>query len=165
MAKDSSFDIVSQVDMQVMDDCVNVTLKTITTRFDLKDQNIEIDFNRSEKTITITASSEYTVNQVKDILFPAMIKRNLSKKVLSMKKREKSSGDGIREVNDIVSGIDKEIAKQIVKDIKEMKLKVQPSIQDDQVRVTGAKKDDLQTVISMLKEKDYPIPIQFINFR
>ncbi len=165
MAKDPSFDVVSQVDMQVMDDCINVTLKTITTRFDLKDQDIEVDFNRGEKTITITAGSDYILNQVKDILTPSMIKRGLHKKAINVKKKEKASGDGVREVNEIINGIDKEIGKQIVKDIKEMKLKVQASIQDEQVRVSGAKKDDLQAVMTMLKEKDYPVPLQYINFR
>ena len=81
------------------------------------------------------------------------------------KKIEKAAGDSVREINEVVSGIDKDLAKVIVKDIKEMKLKVQASIQDEQVRVSGAKKDDLQDVINMIKEKDYPIPLQFTNYR
>ena len=81
------------------------------------------------------------------------------------KKKEKAAGDSVREINEVVSGIDKDLAKVIVKDIKEMKLKVQASIQDEQVRVSGAKKDDLQGVINMIKEKDYPIPLQFTNYR
>ena len=81
------------------------------------------------------------------------------------KKKEKAAGDSVREINEVVSGIDKDLAKVIVKDIKEMKLKVQASIQDEQVRVSGAKKDDLQAVINMIKEKDYPIPLQFTNYR
>ena len=81
------------------------------------------------------------------------------------KKKEKAAGDSIREINEVVSGIDKDLAKTIVKDIKEMKLKVQASIQDEQIRVSGAKKDDLQAVINMIKEKDSPIPLQFTNYR
>lgn len=165
MAKDSSFDIVSEVDMQIMDDCINLTVKEINNRFDLKGQPIDIDFNRTEGTITITASADFVIGQVKDILFQRIIKRNLSKKSIREKKREKASGDSIREINEVVNGIDKDLAKNIVKDIKEMKLKVQASIQEDQVRVSGAKLDDLQTVINMLKEKEYPIPLQFINYR
>lgn len=165
MAKDSSFDVVSQVDMQVIDDCVNLTVKEINNRFDLKGQSIEVDFNRADATITITASADFVVGQVKDILFQRLIKRNLSKKSIREKKKEKASGDSVREINEIVNGIDKDLAKGIVKDIKEMKFKVQASIQEDQVRVSGAKRDDLQEVINMLKEKDYPIPLQFINYR
>ena len=89
----------------------------------------------------------------------------MNQKSLREKKKEKASGDAVREINEIVNGIDKDLAKEIVKDIKDMKLKVQASIQDEQVRVSGAKKDDLQAVITMLKGKDYPIPLQFVNFR
>lgn len=165
MAKDPSFDIVSEVDMQVMDDCVNVTKKEITNRFDLKSLNLVIDFNRNEKTITITAPDDFSLKQTKEILFQKMLKRDLSMKCLAVKKKEDASAGSVRETNTIVNGIDKELAKIITKDIKDMKLKVTASIQDEQVRVTGAKKDDLQDVINMLKGKDYPIPLQFTNYR
>ncbi|MEI0843673.1 YajQ family cyclic di-GMP-binding protein [Brachyspira pilosicoli] len=165
MPRDPSFDIVSVVDMQVMDDCVNVAVKEISNRFDFKGQNITIELNKGEKTVTITAPAEFVLNQVKDILFQKFIKRGLNQKSLREKKKEKASGDAVREINEIVNGIDKDLAKEIVKDIKDMKLKVQASIQDEQVRVSGAKKDDLQAVITMLKGKDYPIPLQFVNFR
>ena len=101
----------------------------------------------------------------RDILFQKFIKRGLNQKCLREKKKEKAAGDAIREINEIVHGIDKGLAKQIVKDIKDMKLKVQASIQDEQIRVSGAKKDDLQAVITMIKGKDYPIPLQFTNYR
>lgn len=165
MAKDPSFDIVSEVDMQVMDDCINLTQKEINNRFDLKGQNIVIDFNKTEKTITITASGDFVLKQVKDILFQRMIKRGLNQKSLREKKKEKAAGDSVRETNEIVHGIDKDLAKQIVKDIKDLGLKVQPSIQDNQVRVSGAKKDDLQEVINVIKSKEYSIPVQFTNYR
>ena len=165
MAKDSSFDVVSEVDMQVIDDCVNLTVKEINNRFDLKGQAIDVEFNKADSTITITANADFVIGQVKEILFQRLIKRNLSKKSIREKKKEKASGDSVREINEIINGIDKELAKDIVKDIKEMKLKVQASIQEDQVRVSAAKRDDLQEVINMLKEKDYPIPLQFINYR
>ncbi|MEI0603059.1 YajQ family cyclic di-GMP-binding protein [Brachyspira alvinipulli] len=165
MAKDPSFDIVSEVDMQVIDDCVNVATKEIDNRFDFKGQNIKIELNKGEKTITIIAPADFVLNQVKDILFQKFIKRGLNQKCLKEKKKEKAAGDAVREIDEIVHGIDKDLAKQIVKDIKDMKLKVQASIQDEQIRVSGAKKDDLQAVISMIKEKDYPIPLQFTNYR
>lgn len=165
MAKDPSFDIVSEVDMQVIDDCVNVALKEINNRFDFKGQNITIELNKGEKTITINAPADFVLNQVRDILFQKFIKRGLNQKCLREKKKEKAAGDSVREINEVISGIDKDLAKVIVKDIKEMKLKVQASIQDEQVRVSGAKKDDLQAVINMIKEKDYPIPLQFTNYR
>lgn len=165
MAKDPSFDIVSESDLQVIDDCVNLLKKEIDNRFDLKGQSIEIDFSKADKTITITVASEFVLKQVKEILYQRMTKRGLSQKAIREKKKEKASSDGVREVNEIVSGIDKELAKEIVKDIKDLKLKVQASIQDEQVRVTGAKKDDLQEVINFLKTKEYPIPLQFTNYR
>lgn len=165
MAKDPSFDIVSEVDMQIIDDCVNVAIKEIDNRFDFKGQNIKIELNKGEKTIVILAPADFVLNQVKDILFQKFIKRGLNQKCLREKKKEKASGDSIRETNEVVHGIDKDLAKQIVKDIKDMKLKVQASIQDEHIRVSGAKKDDLQTIINTIKNKDYPIPLQFTNYR
>ncbi len=164
-SKDSSFDIVSEVDMQVIDDCINVTKKEISNRFDLKTLDITIDFNRGEKTLTLTSPDDFSLSQVKEILFQKLIKRDVSKKCLSSKKIESATGGSVREVSDIVNGIDKELAKTITKDIRDMKFKVNASIQDEKIRVSGAKKDDLQSVMSMLKEKDYPIPLQFNNYR
>lgn len=165
MPKDPSFDIVSEVNIQVIDDCVNIVSKEIDNRFDFKGKNIQIELNKFEKTVTILAPADFVLNQVKDILFQKFIKRGLNQKCLREKKKEKAAGDSVREINEIMHGIDKELAKQIVKDIKDMKLKVQASIQDEHVRVSGAKKDDLQSVINMIKEKDYPIPLQFSNYR
>lgn len=164
-SKDSSFDIVSEVDMQVIDDCINVTKKEISNRFDLKGLDITIEFNRGEKTLTIVAEDDFALSQVKEILYQKLIKRDVSKKCLSSKKIEEASHGSVREVSDIVNGIDKELAKTITKDIRDMKLKVNASIQDEKIRVSGAKKDDLQAVMSMIKEKDYPIPLQFNNYR
>ena len=165
MAKDSSFDIVSEVDMQVIDDCINVTKKEISNRFDLKSLDIVLDFNREEKTITISTTDDFSLSQVKEVLFQKMIKRELSMKCLTVKKKEQATGGTVREINDIVNGIDKELAKTITKDIRNMKLRVTASIQEEKIRVAGAKRDDLQEVINMIKEKDYTIPLQFINYR
>ena len=120
MAKDPSFDIVSEVDMQVIDDCVNVALKEINNRFDFKGQNITIELNKGEKTITINAPADFVLNQVRDILFQKFIKRGLNQKCLREKKKEKAAGDSVREINEVVSGIDKDLAKVIVKDMYEL---------------------------------------------
>lgn len=165
MADEFSFDIVSEVDLQQMDDAINVTVKEINNRFDLKTLNTKIDFNRGDKTITFNAPSEFVIKQLKDILLSKMVKRNISPKVLSVKKSEQAAGNTTREVDNIIAGIEKELAKSIVKDIKGLNLKVQASINDDIIRVTGKVKDDLQAVMHMVKEKDYPAALQFKNYR
>ena len=104
MAKNPSFDIVSEVDMQVIDDCVNVAVKEIDNRFDFKGQNIQIELNKGEKTITILAPADFVLNQVRDILFQKFIKRGLNQKCLREKKKEKAAGDAIREINEVVHG-------------------------------------------------------------
>jgi cyclic-di-GMP-binding protein len=165
MAGESSFDIVSEVDMQAVDDVVNVAMKEVNNRFDLKSLGVKIELNRGDKTLTISAPSEFVVKQLKDILLQKMAKREISQKILRLKKTENASGGSIREIDDIVCGIDKELARAIVKDIKTTELKVQASIQDDTIRVSGKNKDDLQSVIHFIREKDYPAPLQFKNYR
>lgn len=165
MAKDASFDIVSEIDIQVIDDVVNVSQKEIANRFDLKGTGAEITFDRSAKKITFHAQSEFQVKQLKDILKQKMAKREVSAKALSPKPIEKASHDMVKEHNDLVCGIDKEMAKKIIKDIKGLKLKVQATIQDEQIRISGKSRDDLQEVIKFIREKDYPVPLQFTNFR
>jgi len=165
MAQESSFDIVSKVDLQTLDDVVNVAMREIDNRFDFKGFHIKIELNRNEKKITFHAPSEYQIKQVREILYQKMIKRGLSSKVLGNTQREDAVGGSIREVDTIVTGVESELAKKIVKDIKELKSKVNVAIQGEQLRVSGKSKDDLQTVIQFVKEKDYPIPLQFSNFR
>jgi cyclic-di-GMP-binding protein len=165
MATDSSFDIVSELDLQGMDDAVNTSMREVKNRFDLKSLDATIELDRAAKTIVIKAPSEFVVKQLKDILSQKMAKREISPKALKLKKTEPASGGTVRETDEIVSGIDMETAKTMVKDIKAMNLKVQASIQEEQIRVTGKNKDDLQTVIHMVREKDYPIPLQFKNYR
>lgn len=165
MAKDSSFDIVSEIDLQIIDDVVNVAMKDINNRFDLKGTGSKIEFDRNSKKVTFFAQSEFQVKQIKDILRQKMAKREVSSKCLKAQTIEKASGDTVREVNDLVCGIDKEQAKKMVKDIKDLKIKVQAAIQEDKIRVSGKSRDDLQAVIAMVKGKDYPIPLQFNNYR
>jgi len=165
MAKDNSFDIVSEIDLQVIDDVVNVVRKEINNRFDLKGTGARIDFNRTEKKVTILGTAEFQLKQIKDILRQKMAKRAVSSKCLKSLEIEKASGDMVKETNEVICGIDKELAREMVKDIKTMKLKVQASIQEDKIRVSGKNRDDLQNVITFVKGKDYPIPLQYANYR
>jgi cyclic-di-GMP-binding protein len=165
MAQDSSFDIVSEVNLQILDDAVNVSMKEIQNRFDFKGMHVTIEFNRADKTIELNAPSEMKVQQMKDILLQKMAKKEVSFKSLSLKKSEKAANGGIRESYTVITGIDKELAKTITKDIRDLGIRVQTSIQDEKIRVTGKNKDDLQLVIKAVREKDYPIPLQFTNYR
>ncbi len=165
MANDFSFDIVSQVDLQAIDDAVNVSMKEIVNRFDLKETNSTIEFNRTEKTVILSAGSDFYLKQIKAVLVSKLAKRGISQKSLSLKKTETNLSGAVRETYNIICGIEKELAKSIVKDIKTLNLRVQVSIQDEQIRVSGKAKDDLQSVISFVKSKDYPIPLQFVNYR
>ncbi|HNX59308.1 MAG TPA: YajQ family cyclic di-GMP-binding protein [Spirochaetota bacterium] len=165
MAQDSSFDIISEVNLQTIDDAVNIAMKEIVNRFDFKGMNVTIEFKRNDKEIELNAPSEMKIQQMKDIMMQKMIKKEVSFKALSLKKSEKAANGGIRETYTIVTGIDKEIAKTIVKDIKDLGLKVQASIQEEKVRISGKSKDDLQNVIKAVRDKEYPIPLQFSNYR
>ena len=165
MAQDSSFDIVSEVNLQVVDDAINVALKEIQNRFDFKGVTVTIELKRNDKALELCAPSEMKIQQVKDILMQKFGKKEISYKSLSLKKSEKAANGGVKESYGVVCGIDKEMAKTIVKDIKDSGVKVQASIQDEKVRVTSKSKDDLQSVIQLLRGKDYPIPLQFNNYR
>ena len=163
MAKDCSFDIVSEVDMQEMDNAVNQTKKEISQRYDFKGSKAEITLDADS--LKITAEDEYKVNAMLDILRGKMIKRSVPIKALDPGKLDSSFSGNVKMTVKIQKGISKEKAKDVIAYIKDLKLKVQTQIMDDQLRVTGAKRDDLQLVIQKLKEKDFGIDLQFINFR
>ena len=163
MAKDCSFDVVSEVDMQEVDNAVNQAKKEIGTRYDFRGSKSEI--NLEGDTIKIIGDDEYKLNAIIDVLKGKMVKRNVAIKNLDYGKVEPAAGATVRQVITIKKGITKENAKEVVKAIKNMKLKVQAFIQEDQVRVSGKDKDDLQAVIQMLKQLDVPIELQFVNFR
>ena len=163
MAKDCSFDVVSEVDMQEVDNAVNQAKKEIGTRYDFRGSKAEI--NLEGDTSKIIGDDEYKLNAIIDVLKGKMVKRNVAVKNLDYGKVEPASGATVRQVITIKKGITKENAKEVVKAIKNMKLKVQASIQEDQVRVSGKDKDDLQAVIQMLKQLDVPVELQFVNFR
>ena len=163
MAKDCSFDVVSEVDMQEVDNAVNQAKKEIGTRYDFRGSKAEI--NLEGDTIKIIGDDEYKLNAIIDVLKGKMVKRNVAIKNLDYGKVEPAAGATVRQIITIKKGITKENAKEVVKAIKNMKIKVQASIQEDQVRVSGKDKDDLQAVIQMLKQLDIPVELQFVNFR
>lgn len=163
MAKDCSFDVVSVIDMMEMENAVNQATKEISQRYDFKGSKAEITL--SEDSLKLNAEDEYKLGAMLEILKSKMIKRNVSVKSLKPGKVEKAFAGTLKQEIEIQNGISKEKAKEITSAIKEAKLKVQAQIMEDQVRVAGAKKDDLQAVIQLLRSKDFDIDLQFINMR
>ncbi len=166
MAKDCSFDIVSEFDKQELVNAVDQVKRELTTRFDLKGSNSDVILD-ADKSITITTNDDMKLRNILDILQSKMIKRGLSIKILDAQTIENALGGNVRQVFNLKKGLTQELAKKIVADIKNTKLKVQASIQGEQVRVSGKDKDDLQAVIKMLREKEdaYEVPLQFQNYR
>ena len=166
MAKDCSFDVVSEFNQQELVNAVDQTKREISSRFDLKNSNSDVELE-GDKSITITTSDDTKLKNIVDILQSKMIKRGLSIKILDAQKSENALGGNVRQVFNLKKGLSVELAKKIVADIKTTKMKVQASIQGDQVRVSGKSKDDLQAAIKFLKEKEgsYDIPLQFTNYR
>lgn len=167
MSKDASFDVVSEFDKQEMQNAVEQTKKEIQSRFDLKDSGSEVDYSASANEITVTASDEMQARNIKDILENKMIKRSLSILILDPQNPEAALGGKTRLLIKLRQGLDKEMAKKITQCIKDSKLKVQASIQGEQVRVTGKSRDDLQQVIALLRPQSeaWGIPLQFNNYR
>ena len=158
-----SFDIVSKVDMQEVDNAVNQAIKEIGQRYDFKGSKCQI--TPEKDSVKILADDDYKLKAVVDVLQSKFMKRNISIKALQYGKVESASGGMVRQIITVQQGISKEKAKDITTAIKESKLKVQAQIQDDQVRVTGKNRDDLQDAIQLLKGKDMNVEMQFTNFR
>ncbi len=158
-----SFDIVSKVDMQEVDNAVNQAVKEIAQRYDFKGTTNEVELEKDS--LRILAADEYKLQAIKDILIGKLVRRNVSPKCFDYGKEEPASGGAVRVRAAIVQGISKEKGKEIVKFIKDSKLKVQAQIMEDQVRVSGKKIDDLQEVIQSLKGQDLGIELQFENMR
>ena len=166
MAKDSSFDIVSEFDKQELVNAVDQVKRDISSRFDLKDSNSDVVLE-GDKTITITTSDDMKLRNIYDILQSKLVKRGLSIKLLDPQPVENALGGNVRQVYNLKKGLTQELAKKIVADIKDSKIKVQASIQGEQVRVSGKSKDDLQEVIRLVRgnEDKYNYPLQFTNYR
>ncbi|MCQ2789198.1 MAG: YajQ family cyclic di-GMP-binding protein [bacterium] len=166
MAKECSFDIVSEYDKQELVNAVDQVKREVSSRFDLKDSNSEINLE-ADKAITITTCDEMKLRNIYDILQSKLVKRNLSIKILDPQPIENALGGNVRRVYNLKKGLTQELSKKLVSDIKASKIKVQASIQGEQVRVSGKDKDDLQAVIKMLRENadNYDYPLQFQNYR
>lgn len=160
-----SFDIVNEVDVQKLDNAINVAKKEIVNRYDFHGSKTEIELDKKEMTLKITTENEMRMNAIRDIIISRSMKQGVDPKCFDFGKDHYASGNMVRKDVKIKKGIDKETAKAIVKHIKETGLKVQASIMDEQVRVTGKKIDDLQEVIADIKTKPIELPLQYVNFR
>ncbi|MFZ4621677.1 MAG: YajQ family cyclic di-GMP-binding protein [Bacteroidota bacterium] len=165
MAQQNSFDIVSEVNMQEVDNALNQARKEVATRYDFKDSKTTIDFAEKEKEVTVHTEDDFRLKAVVDILQSKFIKRGIAIKTLKYGNVETATGGTVRQKITLQVGIDKENAKKLVQIIKDTKIRVQPSIMEDQVRVSGKDKDDLQTIIATLRGTEFPLPLQFTNFR
>ncbi len=165
MAAQSSFDIVSQIDFQEVDNAVNQANRELKTRFDFKGSRSQIEFLKDEKKIRLIADDDLKLRNLQDILKTRMAARQISQKALEFSDPEKAFEGTLRQEVSLISGIPQEKAKDLVKGIKDLKLKVQVSIQGEEIRVTSKSKDELQSVIQHLKANPPSIPIQFTNYR
>lgn len=162
-AKEASFDVTSEMNMEEVKNAIQIALKEIKNRFDFKNSiaDIKLENNR----LIVIAEDDYKVEQVKDVLFSKLIKREVPVKNIHFSESEKALGGNARQYGDLISGIDKDNAKKINVAIKNSGIKVKSQIQEDQVRVTGKSRDDLQKVITLLRNLDLPIELQFTNYR
>lgn len=166
MAKDCSFDIVSEFDKQELVNAVDQVKRDVLSRFDLKDSGSEIELE-ADKSITITTKDDMKLRNIVDLLQSKMVKRNLSIKILDPQPIENALGGKVRQVLNLKKGLTMELAKKIVADIKNSKLKVQAAIQGEQVRVSGKSRDDLQEIIKLMRQNEdkYDVALQFTNYR
>jgi uncharacterized protein YajQ (UPF0234 family) len=166
MAKDSSFDIVSEVDMQEVDNAFQQTRKELTQRYDLKDSNASLELDKTKGRFTLSAPSEFVANQVKDVLNTKLVHRKIDLAAVRWGEPQSATGMTIRIFGDIIAGIDKDTSGKINKDIRAQKYKnVKVQIEGDKLRVFSPSRDALQEVITFVKEQDYGQPLQFNNYR
>jgi len=160
-----SFDIVSEVNQVEVKNALDQANKEVSTRFDFKGSDARIEYNEKEKTLTLHADDEFKLSQVTDILTGKLTKRGVDIRSLKYGDLEKVSGNKVKRAVTVRTGVEQELAKKIVRVIKDSKLKVQGSIQGDAVRVTGTKRDDLQNAIALVKKSITDFPLQYQNFR
>ena len=165
MAKESSFDVVSAVDMQEIDNAYQQAKKELTQRYDLKGSGAELSLDKQKKTITVAAPADFVARQVIDIIGSKLIERGIDLAAVKWGDPQAATGQSVRQTATIVEGIDKETAGKINKDIKAQKLKVKVTIEGDKLRVSSASRDTLQEVIAFLKGQDYGQPLQYVNYR
>ena len=160
-----SFDIVSEADLQEVDNAVNQAKKELAQRFDFKGSKSSIDYNRAEKKILLVGDDDFKLRSVKDILAAKLAKRGVSMKLLTFSDPLHVFGGCFQQTADLVAGIPQDRAKELVKMIKAMDLKIQAQIEGEKIRVSSQKKDDLQAVISHLRKTDFPLALTFCNYR
>jgi uncharacterized protein YajQ (UPF0234 family) len=165
MADTSSFDIVSKVDMQEVDNALNQARKEIVQRYDFKGSKTSVELKQKEHEIVLISDDDFRMKATIDILQSKFVKRNVPLKALTYSPVEPAAGGLVKQTIKLQNGIDKENAKLIVKMIKDTKLKVQGQIMDDQVRVSGKSKDDLQSIMAMIRQADFKFAVQFVNYR
>ena len=165
MAKDSSFDVVSQVDMQEVDNAYQQCVREIAQRYDLKGSGASVELAKGEGVFTVSAPADFVARQITDVLNSKLIKRSVDIKAVRWDAPQAASGGTVRVLGHLIDGIDQETAKKINKDIKALKLKAKVTIESDKLRVTSASKDTLQEVIAFLRDQDYGQPLQFTNYR
>lgn len=165
MAKESSFDVVSTIDMQEVDNAFQQARKELAQRYDLKDSGAQISLDKAAKTMTIKAPSDFVAGQVVDIIGSKLVKRGIDLAAVKWNASQPAAGQSVTKTASIVEGIDKETAGKINKDIKALKLKVKVQIEGDHLRVSSASRDTLQEVIAFLKDQDYGQPLQYVNYR
>lgn len=166
MAKDSSFDVVSEVDLQEVDNAYQQAAKELVQRYDLKDSGATLEFSKGEKTFTLNAPSDFVAKQVIDVLSTKLVRRTIDLKAVAWGNPQAATGGTVRILGTIVMGIETDLAKRINKEIRDEKFKgIKVQIEGDKLRVSSPKRDELQDVIAFLKAKDYGIPLQFTNYR
>ena len=164
-SKECSFDVVSSVDMQEVDNAYQQTLKELSQRYDLKDSHATIELSKPEKSITVSAPSEFVAKQVIDVLNTRLVRRKVELSSVDWSEPQAATGGTVRLTGRIVEGIDQDLAKRISKDVRDTKAKCKVTVEGDKLRVASASKDVLQQVIAFLRDKDYGQPLQFTNYR
>ena len=165
MAKESSFDVVSEVDLMEVDNAYQQAVRELSQRYDLKDSGATLELSKKEGMFTITAPADFVAAQVRDVLGSKLVKRGIDLKSVRWKDPIAAAGSTVRQTGALVQGIDQETAKRIAKDIRDMKVKAKATVEGNKLRVTSASRDTLQSVIAFLKEQEYGQPLQYTNYR
>ncbi|MFH0771054.1 MAG: YajQ family cyclic di-GMP-binding protein [Candidatus Omnitrophota bacterium] len=160
-----SFDIVSEIDLQEADNAVNQAKKELSQRYDFKNSKSSIEYNRDEKKITLIADDDFKLRSLRDILDTKMVKRNISLKALKYNEPQKAFEGTFRQIIELTCGIPREDAKELSKIMKSFNPKIQTQIEGEKIKVSSSKKDDLQAVITHLRSIDFPVALQFCNYR
>ena len=158
-----SFDVVSRLDFQEIDNAIGNATREIINRYDFKGSDTSIE--RKENEVTVITDDELKLNQVHDLIVTHLVRRKVDPLTLSKKSMEKAGGNKVRQLYNLIEGIEQSIAKKITADVKSSKIKVQVKINGNELRVDGKKKDDLQSVMQMIEDSNIGIPLQFVNFR